>query len=84
MAKTGTDEIHKAAKTGSIGDVKGKGKATVEDEEDEDTYGVAIPPDDAEYGNEDEEGRFFGGGISEDTADIIDMIEERDKDGTAV
>ena len=31
----------------------------------------------------DEEGRFFGGGITNNTSDVLDFIDERDKDEMA-
>lgn len=40
--------------------------------------------DDAAYGPADEEGRFFGGGISRDTAELLDFIEQRDDEEIAV
>jgi beta-catenin-like protein 1 len=64
------------------GDVKSKGKAPmVEDEEENDDYaGPELPPDfDAEDIVDDEEGRFFGGGMERETAQAMDYIEEQDK-----
>ena len=58
--------------------MKANGRATVEDGEDEDiTAGPELPPD--EDVAEDEEGRFFGGGISNDTAEVLDFIDEQEK-----
>lgn len=65
------------------GDVKTNGRATVEDENDDEIEaGPELPPD--EDGADDEEGRFFGGGITADTADVLDFIDEREKNDTAV
>lgn len=38
-----------------------------------------MPPKEEEA-PDDEEGRFFGGGITGNTADVLDFIEEQDKD----
>jgi beta-catenin-like protein 1 len=43
-----------------------------------------MPPDMEEDGGDDEEGRFFGGGITQDTADVLNFIEERDQEGFGV
>ena len=67
-------------------DVKVNGQATVtedEDEDEDDFAGPEIPPD-LEEPPDDEEGRFFGGGITNDTADVLNFIEEREKDDTQV
>lgn len=44
------------------------------------------PPttDEPEYGPDDEEGRFFGGGISNGTAEILDIIDEQNDGSTGV
>ena len=63
--------------------MKSNGRATVEDDNVDDLEaGPELPPD--EDGPEDEEGRFFGGGITTDTADVLNFIDERDKDGLGV
>ncbi|KAI9835419.1 MAG: hypothetical protein M1819_002337 [Sarea resinae] len=74
------NEIYKSTKLEINGDAKGKGRATVEEEEDDDDgfAGPDLPPDD--LAPDDEDGRFFGGGITNNTADILDYIDERDKD----
>lgn len=41
--------------------------------------GPALPPDESEETIDDEEGRFFGGGITSDTADVLNFIDERDQ-----
>lgn len=44
-------------------------------------------PTEEEYDQEpddDEEGRFFGGGITKDTATVLDFIDDRDKDNAVV
>jgi len=52
----------------------------VEDEEDMNDVeaGPEMPPEDEEV-PDDEDGRFFGGGINNDTAEVLDFIDERDK-----
>ncbi|KAK2756106.1 hypothetical protein FQN54_005514 [Arachnomyces sp. PD_36] len=79
-------EAYKSAKVDSNGDAKSGGRATVEDEE-EDEGGVAgpdLPPDfDQEDVPDDEEGRFFGGGITSNTAMAMDYIEKQEDQETA-
>lgn len=77
--------MYKATKISAKGDVKTNGKATVEDEvEDDDVAaGPELPPDEEEQlPDDDDEGRFFGGGLTKDTADVMDFIDEQDKDET--
>ena len=59
----------------------------VEDEPDEDKdafAGPPLPPDLEDNPEIDEDGRFFGGGITSDTAEVLDFIDERDQDATSV
>jgi len=76
------DKIYKATKTSPNGDVKSNGKATIEDgDEDEDLEaGPESPPEEEEAGPEDDEGRFYGGGITKNTTAVLDFIEEQGKD----
>ena len=76
--------FYKAAKVDADGDVKTNGHATVEDEEeDENEYaGPAMPEDDVP--DDDEEGRFFGGGVNKDTAEVLDFIDQRDAEDAGV
>lgn len=48
--------------------------------------GPELPPGEEENQepDDDEEGRFFGGGITNGQADVLDFIDERDKDDMAV
>ena len=63
--------------------MKTNGRAIVEDGEDDDIEaGPELPPDEDDAN--DEEGRFFGGGINRDTAEVLDFIEEREKEDTSV
>ena len=57
----------------------------VDENEDDGTVAGPEIPDDLEEGPEDdEEGRFFGGGISNDTAEVLNFIDERELDGSVV
>lgn len=42
--------------------------------------GPEMPPEEEEVGPEDDEGRFFGGGITKNTTAVLDFIEEQDQD----
>lgn len=83
MAK---DKIYKATKIGPNGDVKSSGKAPVNDEDSMEDIeaGPAMPPeqDEEEAGPEDDEGRFFGGGITKNTTAVLDFIDDQDKDAS--
>ncbi|KAL8830920.1 MAG: hypothetical protein Q9170_005522 [Blastenia crenularia] len=85
MLTWATGAAYKATKFTANGDVKSNGKVEVEDVEDDDDAeaGPALPPDDAEESIDDEEGRFFGGGITRDTVDVLNFIDERDKSDDA-
>jgi len=84
---TRQDELYKSAKLDSNGDVRSKGKeAMVEDSmEDDGEAGPELPPD---FGEEDipddEEGRFFGGGMEQKTADAMQYIDQNEEEETAV
>ncbi|GAB7361696.1 hypothetical protein MBLNU230_g1743t1 [Neophaeotheca triangularis] len=52
----------------------GPNGASVEDEEDVEA-GPELPPDEE---GDDEEGRFFGGGVTKNTTDALDYLEEND------
>ncbi|THC98744.1 hypothetical protein EYZ11_001807 [Aspergillus tanneri] len=76
------NELYKAAKLEANGDVKSTGKAPmVEDEQEDDVEaGPELPPDfDAEDIPDDEEGRFFGGGMERQTAQAMQYIDEQDR-----
>ena len=78
--------MYKATKLSANGDVKANARATVEDEGEDDDIaaGPNLPPDEEQQSQveDDDEGRFFGGGLTKDTADVMDFIDERDKDET--
>ena len=75
-----TDELYKAAKLESNGDVKSKGKAPMMEDEDEEDgeAGPELPPDFEEDEPDDEEGRFFGGGMERQTAEAMQYIDQQD------
>lgn len=77
-------ESYKASKLSIHADVKSNGRATAEDDENQDS--VAAGPEmlrgDEDELPDDEDGRFFGGGVTKDTADVLDFIEGRDKGDT--
>ena len=62
--------------------MKTNGSATVEDDDENGDIeaGPAMPIDEEDAGPEDEEGRFFGGGINSNTKDVLDFMDEQDKD----
>lgn len=62
---------------------KGKSKATVEDVEDEDDIDRDFAPgNDADYfAEEDEEGRFFGGGLTKEQKEILSIFESATDQG---
>ena len=75
------DAVYKASKLNANGDVKTNGQSTVKDEGnlDEIEAGPELPPDN-DLQPDDEDDRFFGGGVTRNTADVLDFIEQRDKD----
>ncbi|KAJ8608150.1 hypothetical protein MRB53_039829 [Persea americana] len=86
-------QVHKSVKLQRNGDAKGRLHKPVvveqipdEQSQDDGAAGPDLPPadgddDDDEAGAEDEEGRFFGAGISKDTTDVLDYLDERDEQG---
>lgn len=74
--------LYKSAKVDANGDVSSNRATAVEDDFDEqDEAGPELPPDfnPDEDIPDDEEGRFFGGGISRDTAGALDFVEKLDQ-----
>ncbi|KAJ4407759.1 hypothetical protein N0V91_003729 [Didymella pomorum] len=70
-------QAYKSVKLQDSNDVKRS--AQVEDEEDEDEAGPALPPDfEDEEPGDDEEGRFFGGGLDENAKDAMDFLDAQD------
>ncbi|KAK1150031.1 hypothetical protein N8T08_003589 [Aspergillus melleus] len=77
---TSIDELFKAAKLDGSGDVKSGKSPMVEDEEDDGEAGPELPPDfDAEDIPDDEEGRFFGGGMERQTAQAMQYIDQHEE-----
>lgn len=56
----------------------------VEDEEDDGEAGPELPPDFEEEDPDDEEGRFFGGGMEQKTAQAMEYIDENEREDIAV
>ncbi|OQD83019.1 hypothetical protein PENANT_c018G08016 [Penicillium antarcticum] len=79
------NEVYKSAKLDSNGDARSKGKAPmVEDEADDGEAGPELPPDfDQEDVPDDEEGRFFGGGMDRKTTQAMEYIDQQEEDETA-
>ncbi|MCJ1438717.1 hypothetical protein MMC27_008107 [Xylographa pallens] len=79
------NEIYKSIKLNSKADARTNGQTTVEDdpEEEDDVAGPELPSDMEAGVENDEEGRFFGGGITADTAEVLDFIDERDLEAVA-
>ncbi|KAJ6084542.1 hypothetical protein N7486_011342 [Penicillium sp. IBT 16267x] len=80
------NELYKSAKLDPNADVRSKGKeAMVEDEFDYDgKAGPELPPDmDTEDIPDDEEGRFFGGGMERKTAQAMQYIDQQEEDEAA-
>ncbi|MCJ1251036.1 hypothetical protein MMC30_008267 [Trapelia coarctata] len=78
-------EVYKSVKLNGNSNARSSGQSTVTDEVDEDdeAAGPEMPTDLEDEGENDEEGRFFGGGITSDTAEVLDFIDERDQEATA-
>ena len=55
-----------------------------DEEEDDGDAGPELPSDQEDEVPDDDEGRFFGGGITDDTAEVLDFIEGREGDDTGV
>lgn len=76
----GANAAYKATKLDTSRDVKTNGHDTSKDTDGQDDVeaGPELPSEQDELAD-DEDGRFFGGGVTKDTADVLDFIEERDK-----
>ncbi|KAI9880787.1 MAG: hypothetical protein M1830_000223 [Pleopsidium flavum] len=78
------NELYKSAKLSVNGDVKRNGRATVDEEDKSGIAGPELPSgEEDQIADDDDEGRFFGGGITNDTAEVLDFIDGRDNDDTA-
>ena len=69
----------KSVKLSAESDDKRSSHASVT-EDDEDEAGPSLPPDIDEEPGDDEEGRFFGGGLDEDAKDAIDYLDGQDEE----
>ncbi len=60
--------------------MRANGRATVENEEDLDEVeaGPEMPMEEEDEAPDAEEGRFFGGGVTKGTAEVLDFIDARD------
>ncbi|KAF2794155.1 DUF1716-domain-containing protein [Melanomma pulvis-pyrius CBS 109.77] len=69
----------KSVKISSGSDVKQSSYTSIAgDENDEDEAGPTLPPGLDDEPGDDEEGRFFGGGLDEDAKDAIDYLDGKD------
>lgn len=75
---------YKSAKLNPNSDVKRSSHASIADEDDEDEAGPSLPPDLVNEDGDDEEGRFFGGGLDEKAMDAIDYLDARDAEDAIV
>ncbi|XMA07689.1 hypothetical protein WAI453_000480 [Rhynchosporium graminicola] len=80
QASRDPNEIYKSAKLASNSHAKSNGKQTTVSEEDNDMEaGPSAPPDDEEDYSpdipDDEEGRFFGGGVTKEENEILDYMD---------
>ncbi len=80
LCLTRPDQVYKASKVDSGSSVRTNGRATFEDEDDLANVeaGPELPMEEEEEAPNDEDGRFFGGGVTKGTAEVLDFIEERD------
>lgn len=70
-------QAYKSVKLQGNTDVKRS--AQVEDEEEDDEAGPSLPPDfEDEEPGDDEDGRFFGGGLDEHAKDAMDFLDAQD------
>lgn len=73
--------MYKSAKLESDGNAALKGTAAMaEDEADEGEAGPELPPDFEEDVPDDEEGRFFGGGMEQKTAQAMEYIDQNEEE----
>ncbi|KAJ5632130.1 hypothetical protein N7490_008469 [Penicillium lividum] len=80
------NEVYKSAKLDPNADVRSKGKEAMveEDIDDDGEAGPEMPPDmDTEDIPDDEEGRFFGGGMEQKTAQAMQYIDQQEEDEAA-
>lgn len=80
------DEIYKSAKLDTNGHAKSDSQSAHAESatEEEDAAGPELPPDFEPDIPDDDEGRFFGGGITRDTAGALDFVDKIDQGNAAV
>ncbi|KAH9863745.1 hypothetical protein J1614_009677 [Plenodomus biglobosus] len=72
-------QTYKTAKLGSDSHAKRVDQASVAEEDDDgEEAGPAMPPDLEDEDGDDEDGRFFGGGLDEDARDAMDYVDAQD------
>ncbi|KAF2228316.1 beta-catenin-like protein-like protein 1 [Elsinoe ampelina] len=73
-------QVYKSTKLSASDDAKhgSNGQATVEEEDEEDVESGPMLPLDEDEASDDEEGRFFGGGVTRDTRQAMDFLEGAD------
>jgi beta-catenin-like protein 1 len=84
MVLTQKDEIYKASRLSADGESSRRARVEDEparDDNDNEDFGPEMPPEDD--AGDDEEGRFFGGGISKQESQILDYVDEAEADGNA-
>lgn len=76
-------QAYKSAKLSANSDVKRSPRPAISnnDVDDDDEAGPELPPDFVTEEGDDEEGRFFGGGLDEKAIDAIDYLDAHDADG---
>ena len=86
LTKSITGELYKSVKLNGSSNARSSVQPTVTDEVDEDveTAGPEMPLVMEDETENDKEGRFFGGGITSDTAEVLDFIDQQDQEATAV
>lgn len=75
-------QSYKTAKFDIRSDVKQSTHASVADveEDDDDEAGPSLPPDFEDEAGDDDEGRFFGGGLDENAKDAMDFLDAQGGD----
>lgn len=77
-AELDPSQAYKSVKFSSSSDVKRSSHASVADNDDDDEAGPSLPPDFEPEDGDDEEGRFFGGGLDDNAIDAIDYLDAQD------
>ncbi|KAI9734402.1 MAG: hypothetical protein M1834_002509 [Cirrosporium novae-zelandiae] len=72
------NETNKSPKLSENGDVKGHHWSTVEEDDEDQEAGPELPPDE-EGPIDEEDAKYFGGGITKETAEVLDYLEEQEQ-----